>query len=486
LKRHQTASGGFSDLPDDNNPTAAATSDAIFLSSLFNLNRRIDVPAATQFLNDLHRKDGGYAASPSEAASTLEATHDVIAALALLSPERDFSDVYPFLKQTLNPTTGFASSRPGEPTSLEATVAWFEIHHLLDRNDVEAQTAIATLKHFLADRQTELDRTVFFEDSAAGDLTPMAFNSLAIRLAYLIGYDIPKDQLRKWANYMNEEQDSESGCYHISHDASEFTLSSTLHAVHALYTLQRISGSNQLARTDLRSLQNCAAGLAPKTLTGATDGHRILALSNFFGHYFTTKPTFEADGHPLAEGNAVIQGQSLSAVLSISTEFGANWLLDAVLVVENADFQQVLEFRYIPDRFFYQTVSPLDTSALIGPLTVSFSFEKTFPLLGKLSFARRDQLLVGYGLEVTPDARHLESGTQIVPGAAVPTGTSFFFTLRLFTATQNELTSGAFNVGFKITDSSGTLLHADSIDAQTSPDAFTFGYTLTRPASLTI
>src|SRR3989338_2288217 len=78
LRKYQTTQGGFSNTLNDSNPTAKATSDAIFLFSLSDLDRRIDVAAAGKFLQDLHRNDGGYASSPSDASSTLEATHAAV------------------------------------------------------------------------------------------------------------------------------------------------------------------------------------------------------------------------------------------------------------------------------------------------------------------------------------------------------------------------------------------------------------------------
>ncbi|MDP2435171.1 MAG: hypothetical protein Q8P67_05465, partial [archaeon] len=232
---------------------------------------------------------------------------------------------------------------------------------------------------------------------------------------------------------------------------------------------------------DLRSFQQCLASTVAPTVSAVAEGHRSLAVSTFFGHYFNLKFGYEVDASRLLrEGESLIQGQQILPTVGVSTDFGLNTGLTGQILIDIADAKTTIDLLFEPQANTYRAVKNFDTSSVVGPMTISFILSKHLALIGDVTFARRESKLVGYGIDVTPSAVHTASGRSILAGSVASPGTSFHFPVHLYTLSNPTLTSGPFTVLLKAVDSSGTAIHSASIDGLSAAEGLNFEYVLHR------
>lgn len=429
----------------------------------------------------MKRADGGFADRLTEK-SSLEATHAAAVALTTLSSGStpDFNYLVDFLRATITPS-GFASSQPGQAPSLQATVAWLELAVLVNRKqDPEVQTAIAQLKNFLSNQETEDNGVLFFADSQQEGISGVAFNSLCIRLGELIDYNFRT--VSNWVAYFKTLQDTKSGCFFESGETNTHSAAATIHAVRALYVLHRLNPAEEVFRGfSLEGFQECFNTGIPESVAAVSEAHRTLALTPFFQRYFEVTPTYyvPSTSSAIDEEEFVVQGTQLVPLLNVRTQLGPHPGLSVIATFTSSSGRTPVELRINPESLFYQATSAYDAQDL-GLLRVSFAVRKFLPTVGQISFLINDQKRVGYAIQVSSLAKNLETGLELVAGDQITPQTIFTHTVQLSTAKEPSITSGPFTVNMQVLDSSGVAIASDTLEPDVeSTEALTFRYHFT-------
>lgn len=444
------------------------------MASLFAIGNRFDLIASRSFVESRRHSTGGFV--DEDGVPSIEATHAGVSALTILSPQSNFLQDWGFVRTLLN-ANGFASSRPGQATSIEATVLFFELLELIgSKQEPEIQTAISLLKSWLTEREVTEDETLFFAD-AESKLEPTVFNSLAIRLAILLEHDFGR--VSQWVDYFKLLQDAESGCIFTGPDSSTTSVEATQQGIRALAGLSRVgTGFPSFKQLDTSGFHECFAQNTAYSVSAVSKAHISLAQTPFVSNYFEVVTHFTTpDGKDLS-GETVIQGEHLVPSVAIRTEFGSHPDLQVVTTFEHQELRQTVELQLDPQSFIWFGQGSFDTSTILGHFGVSTHIRKPLPFIHTIMFTRRDVKRIGYGIEVIPEA--VFEGQPIVPGGVVQSGTTFRMTINLFTIVEPSITHGQFSLELSIQESSGAVIHTDAIDGEDAEGALYFEFTLTR------
>jgi hypothetical protein len=123
-------------------------------------------------------------------------------------------------------------------------------------------------------------------------------------------------------------------------------------------------------------------------------------------------------------------------------------------------------------------------SKQFGAASFKYTASQYVETVGTLTFEVSDQVSFGYGIEVVSHAVHTPTGKEVAVREPAPVGTDFTFQVTLFSSTENQKTSGDFEVVFNVVDASGVVIYSKVEDgaARSSDSPIEFTYTLDSPA----
>jgi hypothetical protein len=476
LERFQTPAGGFS-LVEGGKPSLEATSNALFLSSLFALRKKINQQEVARYLQTLENGDYGYGKTAG-ASSDLESVRQAVLSyqhLGMAVP--NVGNVASFIKSLYDSQTNLFAPRVGEKGDLKSTALAFQaLEYLGELQRQWVQDIFEKVRTFLGKHVQLANNAHFsFEEKA---LSAVSANYYGVVLGSYVGFDFVS--LPKWASFVVALQSPQDGGFFTGPDRRAMTPESTAHAVATLRLLQQTKGNTE-------QFVNAIAGdslvkyvvSVPGDLRSVAQAHLAVALSNVFSRNFETRVHYEFLRASGSAGKKVVQGTQLKPVISVKTFDGmphAGLDVEAVITYESTGETvktklQLKGEHYASNDFF-------DTTNRLGAMDFHYTISCYVVGVGEISFDLHDAKQVGYGVAVDARARLDVADKQFAQGETVAVGTDFAFGVSLHNQTHSDLHSGDFNVVFSVLDSSLVAIHSETVDGKQNAKPIRFTYTL--------
>eukprot|EP01099_Mayorella_cantabrigiensis_P008624 TRINITY_DN811_c0_g1_i5.p1 TRINITY_DN811_c0_g1~~TRINITY_DN811_c0_g1_i5.p1 ORF type:complete len:991 (-),score=287.09 TRINITY_DN811_c0_g1_i5:236-3151(-) len=462
----QDSEGGFRTTRRVHGSSLEATSNALFLSSLYGLRHKVNPQEVTRYLQTLENADGGYAFKAGEP-SHLEATRQVILSYQYLGiPFPNSLSVATFIRELLRPESGLFAASSSQKGDIKSTALALQSMKLL--GEIErgyVQDTFKGINAYLKKNQQTGEKSFFnFTDS---DLSPLSANYYGLVVSSFTGYQLPSP--KSWATTIVSLQDSTGGFFSGPARNAKPTFESTFHAISSLSILKSV----QLA--DLSTLKNFLES-APADLVEAGFAHHALALTPLINDYFETSISYEVlDSSPIKD--RIVQGTKVKPVLSIQSFNTPHSGFEATVQWTHGDKKESRKLEYLAESHQYVTVEFHDTSNLLGSIKFDFELRNHVPEVGEIQLRTSDEKKVGYGIVVESSSVDA-NGRDLAEGDSVSVGSEFKFNVRLHNHTEKNFRSGPFSVIFTVFDSSSAKIHRETMDCSRNRAAISFSYSL--------
>lgn len=453
-KFQQHDSGGFRRfLAIDIPPSLDATTDALFLASLFGLRSQIRPLDATTFVEACRNPDGGFGARPGMT-SDVSSVRDAVQASQYLNIPLPTTAAQ-FLYSLLDSTTGLFAERVGETGDLRSTAFALQALESLGQLDSpETQQTLPGIRKALAKYDTSAG---YFD--LGGAMPTVEANYYAVATAAWSGFFKGED-LTKWVDFVVSLQSGDGGFFG-SADGKEVSVEA---AVHAVSTLQRLlqshSGSSPSAKIETTTLLNYLMKTSAHDLHTIAQAHMAVLLSNSTSDFLQTTMSFKTlEG--LEVTGSVVQGTKLKPSVSI-VAFGdlPQAQLQVTLWLELEGFAPVkLEMHWDKEIQQYVSKSLIDTSNTMGKLVLRCMVEHHIPSLGQVLAEHRQEKTVSLGMTIHSEG--VSEGMLVHEGSTLTAGAVVKFTLQIYNTSHDSI-SGNHQVSLAVLDASRATLSSQT------------------------
>jgi len=478
LPAFQHESGGFI-ATRDGESNLENTANALFLSSLFGINSRLNTDGVTSFLESLRNSDNGYGNKPSQASDLESVRKAILSYIHVQKTIPNAEEIGNFIHSLYDRDTKLFANVAGATGDLKSTALAFDAFdrlNLLQTPDVvEKQSAIRSNLESM--KKTSTDGRVKYFSSITAD------NYYGIEVAYYVGLDL--GNVEPWALYFYEQQVTTgylAGGFYSDKEQSDVSVDDAFYAISALHLLQKAGDLKLVEKINLNAFIEYLANL-PRTVAGAAKGFQALAKTPAFRSVFKLLTAYE----PLnprfrPTGHRIIQGSSVKPVLSIKSSFGlVHDNLDVTVVIHHkaTGEKKTEKLTFNPETQTYTAADYFSTVDKLGDTSFDYTVRWEVTELGDdLVLQLSDLKSIGYDLSVVPKVTH--AGKTVEANGVVGVGAEFSFDVKLGTEKQPKpsLTSGDFDLIFTVRDSSGVVIHEKVRDCRKGSGAIKFDYTL--------
>jgi len=473
LTNFQTPSGGFRGT--NGKPSIEATSNALLLASLYNLQSKVNTTEAANFITSAENSDGGYGPAPGSA-SDIESVKYALQGLQHVGRKpTNPASVLNYIKSLLDKNNLFAV-RSGEKGTIKGTaLALQSLEAIGELNQKWVQDVLPKIRDILV-KHRQSGEVMYFSFPEEKETSQITANYYGIVVGNYVGFDF--GTASNWAKYITRLQSS-TGQFYDTVEKKATSLASTSHALLSLSSLTDLKGNTErfVDSINVDTLKSGVRHIA-SDITAAAHAHSAVALTKAFRDFFNAVISHDSDSNDyILEGSNYKPSVALSAIfddnsahphggfdVSTSTTFHGKDATQGRLT-----WDQELQ-RYVGEH--------LPTLGNLGPVKTAFSLVHKVVGLGKLSFDLTDLKNVGYGLIVFPKVSE-DGGKEIREGETVSVGTDFKFSVALSTHSNENLLSGEFDVTFLVLDSSNVVIHQEKVSGATNKAPISFSYKLT-------
>lgn len=451
----------------------------MFLSSLFGLRQRIN-PTVVNYIRSLQRSDYGYGQSALLGSDLESVRHAVLSYQHMGVSIPNSANVGNFIKSLYNERTKLFSNRLGETGDLKSTALAFQtLEYLGELQRAWVPPIIAEMKTYLQQHLARGTSEMYFY-FAEEDLSPLSANYYGIVLGSYVGFDFGQSvQLEKWASFVVNNQDIETGAFFGDVDRDTISLESTAHAVSSLRLLQPKGQTFMMDAIDGEALYEYASSVT-RDIQSASHAHLAVALSGQFHRNFNITTDYDVLGGTPEQLEHVVQGTQLKPTLSVTSfDFVSHAGLDVEVSLQSdrlgtlgkTKLQWKDSQKYSSDEFF-------ETADVTGAARFEFALHCYIVGVGEISLSHVDPTNVGFGMEIDASAHLENSPKEFYPDDTVPFGTHFEFEVTLYNQTHDEFLGGDFVVWLDVLDSSGHTLDSQEVDCRGNGEEIGFQYTL--------
>eukprot|EP01130_Rhizamoeba_saxonica_P001264 TRINITY_DN11146_c0_g1_i1.p1 TRINITY_DN11146_c0_g1~~TRINITY_DN11146_c0_g1_i1.p1 ORF type:complete len:920 (+),score=250.49 TRINITY_DN11146_c0_g1_i1:63-2822(+) len=453
LSNYQAENGGF--VGTDGTTSLHATSNALFLSTIFGQSNLVKMDQAKSYINSLSNADYGFGNSKHQA-TELSSIKYAIFSLKNLGDGPNNSDKLASLIQKLQ-----------DNNDLKSTALAIQSLDLIGSLDTHGPNKDQLLQILESQVKTE-DDVSYFSDSTTE-------NYYAIVVGAYAGFDFGDGQA--FADFFLQRQDETGGF--VSSLYEEKTSEITANAVEALVILESVTdGESFVEQVNLRALFRYTQNL-PASLANAANSYKALAQTSVFEYVFSTTARYETSQFTDSfNPSHLIQGSTFRPLLEVRTTAGLfHSGLDVEIVITNSDGEKTVhELTYTSDRRLYETTQTFAAEKL-GQLKVDFNIKwKVAEIKEELLLSLSEEKSIGYKLFIGANAQL--GGEEIPVGGEIAFGTEFAFDLKIATVENPEILSGDFSVKFVVKDSAGVSIHSEELDCSTNNDKISFSHVL--------
>eukprot|EP01125_Pyxidicula_operculata_P022751 TRINITY_DN9550_c0_g1_i1.p1 TRINITY_DN9550_c0_g1~~TRINITY_DN9550_c0_g1_i1.p1 ORF type:complete len:971 (+),score=279.65 TRINITY_DN9550_c0_g1_i1:71-2983(+) len=484
LAEHQASNGGFVTMRDSE-PTLEATSQALFLASLFGLKDTLNLDGVAGFLQTVHNQDHGYGKFVG-APSDLDSVRDALLVHAHLGkPVENSAELVKFIHSLYHRETQMFANTAGGIGDLKATATALQCFATLNQlqSDAVLDKQDAIRKNLLSLLKTNAEKGTKYFSSITSD------NYHAILVASFVGVDL--SDAESFARYFQERQVTAvnspyAGAFYADKDESDVTVEDIVHVSAALSVLQKAAGlkNNQLFdMIDTEAMVRFASSL-PRNLKYAADAFHAIAYTPIFQQAFKINVLYDVVNSKFRPaGNKIVVGTQTKPQVSVRTHFGLpHSAVEVRYTVSHlpSGLKQTTKLSYNDESQTYVNDEFVDTTDRLGELTFSYEIRWAVANLGDdVVFKVVETKYVGYDISVVSQAEY--NGLPVEVQGVVGVGATFNFDVRLGTVKQLKpaLLSGDFDVVFAVLDSSRVVIHEEKFSAKGNEKPIAFKYALT-------
>jgi len=461
IGKYQLSNGGFKSSENDIAASLEATSNAIFLTSLYGLQSRINTVDALRFIQSLENGDHGYG-NYQGLASDVESTRYAIFSYQNLKVTIPNSiNVAEYIQSLYHKDSGQFGSRANSKGDLRSTAFAVQILKALNIQDGTYLKSITPSIHQILKRlQKDNNEESSFQESSSFDTSS---NYYGILLASMLGYEFTNAS--KWISYIASYQSPDGGFY-TDKSRKEVSLESTVHAVASLKLLNA-----DFEIIDIDSLISYIKQ-SPSDLKSTASSHLIFALIGY-----SLKPTvsYQVDTKGGIIDNTIIQGVRVKPVIFISSAVGSlNPNLTVKVSIISPMGNPILNLLWDSEKQCYVSVFPFESSNILGPVKFEFHIHGNVAELGGLEIYISDTKTIGYGVTVAASANY--AGKDISEGDTIGVGTEIKLAYNLHNQTEPAFVSGEFDLIFSILDSSLVTVYQEIINGREKRNSINFAY----------
>lgn len=470
LKQFQAKSGGFETAPGSG-ATLQATSQALFLSSIFGLRDRIDAAAVIKFVESM-KQDQGFS-NIAGGSSDLQSVRNALLCYGYLGvATADKNALEGYIRSLYDSESRLFSNKVGGPASLKATAEALESLSLLSAlNRDSVSKIVSEVKSHLTESIKEVDGTKSFVfSSVSGDKEIYESNVYAIIAASYAGVKFGNAQ--PFAEFFSTRQASNGGISTVF--GSRPSLEATFQAVAALSALERSTGFDLGSGIAQDQLLGFVYNIG-HDLTASFMAHYVVAHTTSFKKIFSTELYYETATGPIdATTDVIVQGTVISPAVRALPFNQPHAGLNVEAVLSHASgADRKIKLQWNPERVAYTTDESFDTNGKLGELSVTVNVG--IQVVGEtVGFALHESKKIGYNMRLKPSAK--VAGKDVKVGDYVTVGTEFSFEVEL--ATQQPVTQGNFELIFSVMDSSDVVISQTVKDCSKASGPLSFNYEL--------
>uniref|UniRef100_A0A7S4MM02 Prenyltransferase alpha-alpha toroid domain-containing protein n=1 Tax=Vannella robusta TaxID=1487602 RepID=A0A7S4MM02_9EUKA len=467
LARFQDLQTGAFQTNFNSAPTLEATTDALFLSSLYGLKSKINSFKAEEYLQSLRTKENGYSSSAGGVA-TLEATFNAVVSYVHLGEEVPQSSAVVDFVLSLVDASNMFSNNAGGRGNIKSTYQAIATLRALD----SIESLPSSVSTSLINTLSAANNGKYFDFT---NVPAIKSNFYGVYIWETLNEDVLEGEEN--VNFILSQQSASGGFFA---DAQQTTVSYESSAL-ALATLSIIGDYSSVSPTSRVN----AAALAgycknvPVDLSETAFAHKAVAHTSVFSDNF--KFVVEYGGAD-TRGNLVLQGTQLRPEIVVRSFNGPSHSNLVVNVKYTAPGEQPRSVRMAWDDDNQKYVAPqgIDTSNKLGKIEFEYDMNLLVFGIGSTRFVQKAEKNIGHRVSVIPTATHRITGASIKEGEVVSANTDFEFDVKLANKTHSSIKSGNFALAFTVMDSSYATIHRESVDAATNTEAFQFSYSLEK------
>jgi len=466
LARYQDLQTGAFQSNANSAPTLEATTDALFLSSLYGLNAKINAFKAEEFLQSLRTKENGYS-STAGAPATLEATFNAVVAYVHLGKEvPQSSAVVDFVLSLVDASKMFSNNVGGRGNikSTYQAIATLRALNALESLPSDVSDALISALNTASNGQ-------YFDFK---NVPALQSNFYGVYIWEALNEDVLNAEEN--AQFVLSQQ-SASGGFFADVQKTTQSYESAAQAMATLSILSDYSTSSFVASINANGLASYCRNV-PADLAETASAHKAIAHSNMFSENF--KFVVEYGGAD-TRGTLVLQGTQLRPEIIVRSFNGPSHSNLNVLVKYTIPGEQAKTVRMAWDDENQKYVAPqgIDTSNKLGKIDFEYDMQLVvFGVKGPIRFTQRAEKNIGHRVTVIPTATHKVTGASIKEGEAVSSNTDFEFDVKLANKTHSNIKAGDFDVTFSVIDSSYSTIYREAISAVDNEESFQFAFTL--------
>jgi len=478
LDRFQTPTGGFSHL-EGGKASLEATADALFLSSLFGLRKKINQQEVARYIQTLENGDYGYGKSAGLASDLESVRHAVLSYQHLGQAVPNAGNVASFIKSLYDSKTNLFAPRLGERGDLKSTALAFQtLEYLGELQRQWVQDIFEKVRTYLS-KHVKLGDSAHFDFNEKG-IPVISSNYYGVVLGSYVSFDFVS--LPKWAAFVLSFHDEKAGGFYAGSDNKTTSFESTVFAISTLRLLQQTKGNTEQFVDAIKEQPlSKFVGTVPRELHSVAQAHLAVALTRAFKMNFNTRVYYEVLRASGSVDNKVVQGTQLKPIISVRTFDGvphAGLDVEATLTYESNSGEVIKAKLQLRDEEHYATNDFFETTNHLGRMNFHYTIRCYVVGVGEVSFDFEDTKQIGYGVVIDSRA-HLDiADKDFAQGETVAVGTAFNFGVDLHNQTHNNLLKGDFKVVFSVLDSSLVAIHTNSVSAKENTQPIKFAFTL--------